>query len=173
MANNMREARVSLSELVSRAIAHEDLPAEFDSHLRWGAWLGMGLVSVYLILLWALHAQVDNPWVKPGFPLFWWEAIRGASFLGGAIEVPVVLGLGTLFGGGWLAIQTGGFAHGTRWQQLGSLGLVVAGGVALMPLLVILTVAALNLVVAAVAAAIGVVVFLIVLRGVFEMMIGG
>lgn len=155
MADRMTGApdAVSLSDLVGRAVRQEDLPARVERSVQVGAWIGMAAVALYLLALVALHSAIEDPSVKPDFFfLNWgWELVRGAGFLTGGVALPVILGVGVLVGGAWLGFETAGFTLANRLEQLAAVGLLVAGGMALIPLLIVLTVVAMHVVLYAVA----------------------
>ena len=83
---------------------------------------------------------------RPAFFLVGWDLVLGTLELGGWALEAFRLALGGLWVAVPLWVATGGFRRGSWWRPLASLGVGLAGLAAAVPLLLVATVVAANLV---------------------------
>jgi hypothetical protein len=101
-----------------------------------------GFVAWMLVGSWVLGAGTH----RPAFFLVGWDLVLGTLELGGWALQAFRLALGGL----WVVVPlwaaTGGFRRGSWWRPLASLGVGLAGLAAAVPLMLVATVVAANLV---------------------------
>jgi hypothetical protein len=141
-----RCSATSLAELVEQAVPYESMPAPIDPRLRRGAFIGIGLVAIFVVMTHIAVATIDPSGPRPGFlQWFGWHFLVSVTSLGGYYRAALALAYTVLAEAGLLAIFTGGIRSAGMWGHRGACAVFVAGLIAAVPLLLVLIVCAVNL----------------------------
>lgn len=148
-----------LAHLVNTAVPHETTPAAVDPRLRFGAFVGMGLLAAYAATLWLMWSAQD----LNRHPIDAWFAgdwLTWAFTLGGHAQLAFRLVLATLMLSVALAVITRGFREARLPGLLAVYGIHLAGLAAAVPLVVAILVIGLMVVAVIVAVVVGAAVML-------------
>ncbi len=126
----------SLRAVVRSAVIHEELPGPVDPRLRRAAWLGVGLLGTYAVLMYGAWSWfppraggTDLPVVGP--------IVRFALDPGGAGPVAFKATIAAIVAALALAFATRGFRWATRVGQYAVFAVFAAGLAAGLPVLVV------------------------------------
>jgi hypothetical protein len=138
---------LSLSGLLARASRYESLPAPVDRRLGVLAWTGTLLLAAVLAFLTLAPGRLDPAGRHAGFFLLGRGVFAAVLDAGGRADVLLPAGWSVLASGAVLAVWTSGYRRARRWQQFALLAIGLLGTVAVVPVVVALAIAALNLVI--------------------------
>jgi hypothetical protein len=142
-----RHRSVNLSEFLRQARHHESIPAPVDRRLRVLAWTGTILLAAALAFLALAPRHFDPAGRHAGFFLLGRGVFTKVLRAGGHGAVVLPAGEVALASAAVLAVWTSGFRRARRWQQFAVLGVGLLGTVAIVPVVVALAIAAINLVI--------------------------
>lgn len=138
---------MSLGALLDNSVAHERIPVAVDRRLTTGAWAGLALLVVQLLVLHIGRSATD------GFAT--WGIVSWAFTGFGHPEGAYTLTQGVIVAGLVGAVVTRGFTRAATVGHSGQLGLLAAGVASAVPTAWILTVLVAIVVAAVVLVAIG------------------
>jgi hypothetical protein len=136
---------LSLSGLLGRAARYESLPAPVDRRVRVLGWAGTLLLAGALAFLALAPGRLDPAGRHAGFFLFGRGVFAVVLNAGGRAAVVLPVGWAALAAAMVLAMLTFGFRRARSWQQVAILAVGLLGTVAIVPVVVALAVAAVNL----------------------------
>jgi hypothetical protein len=136
---------LSLSGLLGRAARYESLPAPVDRRLRTLAWSGTLLLAAVMVFLAVAPRYLDPGGRHAGFLLVGRDLFAAVLNAAGRADVVLPAGWAALAAAMVLAVMTSGFRRARRWQQFAILAVGLLGTVAVVPVVVALAVAAINL----------------------------
>lgn len=126
----------SLSQFVADAKVHEETPAPIDRRLRWGAFIGTGLLAGFTLFLWLgwrSFAFADQGSVNAWFGS---EIVTQCFTLAGHADVAFHLAFTLLLLAVALGVVTKGFTEARMAGHFGTYGIQVAGYLAALPMVV-------------------------------------
>jgi hypothetical protein len=138
---------LSLSGLLGRASRYESLPAPVDRRLGVLAWTGTLLLAAVLAFLALAPGHLDPAGRHARFFLVGRGVFTAVLDAGGRADVLLPAGWAVLAAMAVLAVSTSGYRRARRWQQVALLAIGLLGTVAVVPVVVALAIAALNLVI--------------------------
>jgi hypothetical protein len=146
-AEQPRPRSVNLSGFLRQARHHESVAAPVDRRLRVLAWTGTVLLAATLAFLALAPRHLHPEGRHAGFFLLGREAFTTVLQAGGHAAVALPAGEVALASAATLAVWTSGFRRARRWQQFAMLVVGLLGAVAIVPVVVALAIAAVNLVI--------------------------
>ena len=146
-AEQPRPRSVNLSGFLRQASRHESIPAPVDRRLRVLAWAGIFLLAAALAFLALAPRHRDPAGRHAGFFLLGRGLFTTVMGAGGHAAVVLPAGEVALASAALLAVWTSGFRRARRWQQFAILVVGLLGTVAIVPVVVALAIAAINLVI--------------------------
>ena len=138
---------VNLSGFLRQAGHYESTPAPVDWRLRVLAWTGIILVAAALAFLALAPRHLDPAGRHAGFFLLGRGVFTTVLDAGGRTAVVLPVGGAALMSAALLAVWTSGFRRARRWQQFALLAVGLLGAMAIVPVVVALAIAAINLVI--------------------------